>query len=141
MDNRDEGKRYQFIRNSLFHDELFQEETNTVWRLGREPFPLSTTDIRFFEQLGHHLLEFSKSLNRLYLESVKGQQPRWIHEYFDQGKPEALLSFARMKRFRNLVPDVIRPDILPTEEGMVMTELDSVPGGIGLNRKSGSSIC
>jgi hypothetical protein len=37
-----------------------------------------------------------------------------------------------MKRVRDLLPGVIRPDIIPTDEGMVITELDSVPGGIGL---------
>ena len=102
------------------------------WRIARSPFPLASSDVSFFEQLGQHLLAFYRSLNRLYLESVKGQQPYWVHQYFDQGKSDALLQFARMNRFRNLVPDVIRPDIIPTEHGMVITELDSVPGGIGL---------
>ncbi|HEU4686527.1 MAG TPA: hypothetical protein VFS39_18615 [Nitrospira sp.] len=37
-----------------------------------------------------------------------------------------------MKRFRDLLPAVIRPDVIPTADGMVITELDSVPGGIGL---------
>jgi hypothetical protein len=37
-----------------------------------------------------------------------------------------------MKRFRADLPGVIRPDIIPTQDGMVITELDSVPGGIGL---------
>jgi len=37
-----------------------------------------------------------------------------------------------MKRFRDQLPAVIRPDIIPTQDGMVITELDSVPGGIGM---------
>jgi hypothetical protein len=37
-----------------------------------------------------------------------------------------------MKRFRDQLPAVIRPDVIPTSDGMVITELDSVPGGIGL---------
>ncbi|WP_197742190.1 hypothetical protein [Nitrospira sp. KM1] len=37
-----------------------------------------------------------------------------------------------MKRFRDHIPSVIRPDVIPTSDGMVITELDSVPGGIGL---------
>jgi hypothetical protein len=36
-----------------------------------------------------------------------------------------------MKRFREILPDVIRPDVIPTKDGMAITELDSVPGGIG----------
>jgi hypothetical protein len=37
-----------------------------------------------------------------------------------------------MKRFREDLPAVMRPDVIPTQDGMVITELDSVPGGIGL---------
>jgi len=71
-------------------------------------------------------------LNRLYGESVRGTQPAWIAGYLDQGKPEALVTYSRMKRFRDQLPAVIRPDVIPTSDGMVVTELDSVPGGIGL---------
>ena len=124
--------RYEKVRAKLIEDRLFQESKKNIWRIARHPFPLASSEVSFFEQLGQHLLVFYRSLNRLYLESVKGQQPSWVHEYFDQGKPEALLQFARMNRFRNLLPGVIRPDIIPTEQGMVITELDSVPGGIGL---------
>ena len=41
------------------------------------------------------------------------------------------MTYSRMKRFRADLPGVIRPDIIPTQDGMVITELDSVPGGIG----------
>ena len=41
-------------------------------------------------------------------------------------------TYSRMKRFRDQLPAVIRPDIIPTQDGMVITELDSVPGGIGM---------
>ena len=44
----------------------------------------------------------------------------------------ALVQYSRMKRFRDALPAVIRPDVIPTQDGMVITELDSVPGGIGL---------
>ena len=78
------------------------------------------------------MLRFYRALNHLYLESVRGTQPSWIAAWLDQGKPEALVTYSRMKRFRDDLPDVIRPDIIPTQDGMVITELDSVPGGIGL---------
>ena len=42
------------------------------------------------------------------------------------------MTYSRMKRFRDQLPAVIRPDIIPTQDGMVITELDSVPGGIGI---------
>ena len=66
------------------------------------------------------------------MDSVRGNAPAWVSAYLDQGKPESLVAYARMNRFRHALPAVIRPDIIPTSSGMVITELDSVPGGIGL---------
>jgi hypothetical protein len=48
------------------------------------------------------------------------------------GKPRELIELQRAAVFRNDFPRVIRPDILLTENGFSITELDSVPGGIGL---------
>ena len=48
---------------------------------------------------------------------------------FDHGAQYFTASSAA---FKNDVPRVIRPDILLTEAGFSITELDSVPGGIGL---------
>ena len=56
----------------------------------------------------------------------------WVAEYLDRGKPAALVQHARDGRMRGVFPSVLRPDLLLTDEGFVMTELDSVPGGIGL---------
>lgn len=104
----------------------------TTWRIAPTPFPLTKDQLDFFHQLGPQLLSFYRALNRLYADSVRGLQPAWIAGYLDQGKPEALLTYSRMKRFRDQLPAVIRPDIIPTQDGMVITELDSVPGGIGM---------
>jgi hypothetical protein len=93
---------------------------------------LSRDQLTFFTALGPQLLSFYRALNRLYHESVKGLQPAWVAQYLDQGKPDALVTYSRMKRFRDSLPAVIRPDVIPTQDGMVITELDSVPGGIGL---------
>jgi hypothetical protein len=102
------------------------------WRVSPCPFYLSPDQLQFFIDLGPQLLSFYRGLNRLYNESVKGIQPAWVAGYLDQGKPEALMQYSRMKRFRDALPAIIRPDIIPTQDGMVITELDSVPGGIGL---------
>ncbi|HEU5201885.1 MAG TPA: hypothetical protein VFT92_03750 [Nitrospira sp.] len=109
-----------------------QESVNTSWRIGLEPLPLSLEQLTFFHSLGPQLLRFYRSVNRLYAESVRGAQPAWVAAYLDQGKPEGLIAYSRMKRFRDHVPAVIRPDVIPTLDGMVITELDSVPGGIGM---------
>lgn len=102
------------------------------WRIGVQPFTLTPEQLRFFRQLGAQLLSFYRSLNKLYQESVRGIQPGWVAGYLDQGKPESLVTYSRMRRFRDQLPAVIRPDVIPTSDGMVITELDSVPGGIGL---------
>jgi hypothetical protein len=107
-------------------------ETTTTWRIAVTPFSLTKDQLNFFHQLGPQLLSFYRALNRLYIDSVRGLQPAWVSGYLDQGKPEGLLSYSRMKRFRDQLPAVIRPDIIPTQDGMVITELDSVPGGIGI---------
>ncbi len=126
----DEGRRCSAVRDALQAAGLF--ESSPAWRVSPVPFPLTADDVSFFEDLGPRLWAFSKALNRLYLESVKGRQPFWVHQYLDLGKPPALLEYARMKRFREALPLVIRPDVIPTETGMMITELDSVPGGIGI---------
>ena len=102
------------------------------FRVAPTPLWLSSSDVAFFQHLGQDLLAFYRALNRLYQESVRGVQPVWVSAYLDQGKPESLVTYSRMNRFRNLIPGIIRPDVIPTADGMVITELDSVPGGIGL---------
>lgn len=118
------------VRTRLESANLFGSTTS--WRISPCPLLLSTDQLDFFRTLGPHLLSFYRGLNRLYHESVKGSQPAWVARYLDQGKPDSLIQYSRMKRFRDEIPAVIRPDIIPTQDGLVITELDSVPGGIGL---------
>lgn len=106
--------------------------STTTWRIATTPLLLTKDQLDFFQQLGPQLFSFYRALNRLYADSLRGLQPAWVAGYLDQGKPEGLLTYSRMKRFRDHLPAVIRPDIIPTQDGMVITELDSVPGGIGM---------
>lgn len=110
---------------------------DSTWRISPTPYLLSPDDLARFEALGPRLLAFYRSLNRLYQESVRGTQPAWVAGYLDRGKPESLITYSRMNRFKSLIPQVIRPDVLPTDQGLVITELDSVPGGIGLTAALG----
>ena len=126
----EESGRCLSVHHALQTAGLF--ESAPAWRVSPFPFKLTEHEVSFFENLGPRLWSFSKALNRLYLDSVKGRQPFWVHQYLDQGKPAALLEYARVKRFREAVPRVIRPDVIPTDTGMIITELDSVPGGIGI---------
>ncbi len=139
------SRQCSLIREALVRDGLYEAvphgdttdavgagPATTKWRIAPSPFLLSSDDLAFFRSLGNRLLAFYRALNRLYQDSARGAQPSWVASYLDQGKPESLITFSRMKRFRDLLPGVIRPDVIPTEDGMVITELDSVPGGIGL---------
>lgn len=123
--------RCTIIRRQLCRANLFGGPSAS-WRISPCPLYLSSDQLQFFTDLGPHLLSFYRALNQLYNQSVKGIQPAWVAGYLDQGKPEALVQYSRMKRFRDALPAVIRPDIIPTQDGMVITELDSVPGGLGL---------
>jgi hypothetical protein len=84
------------------------------------------------DSLGRVLLQFLKALNLLYRQSVNGKLPPWPAQWLDQGKPAELIELQREQAFKNELPRVIRPDLLVTEQGLAVTELDSVPGGIGL---------
>ncbi len=96
------------------------------------PFPLGSALVKEVESLGRVLLQFYRAVNVLYRKSVEGKQPEWVARWLDQGKPADLIELQRAPALRNEVPRVIRPDLLITEHGLSVTELDSVPGGIGL---------
>ncbi|HEY9723946.1 MAG TPA: hypothetical protein V6D47_18235 [Oscillatoriaceae cyanobacterium] len=106
---------------------------NASWRISPEPYAISLGVFHQLQTLGNHLLAYMQAANKLYSESVKGRQPAWVAAYLDQGKPEALIEYQRMNRFKKLTPMVIRPDIIVDEDGqLIACELDAVPGGIGL---------
>ena len=128
------------IESSLVQANLFSkapqaEKVAASWRVSPEPYYLSSEEILFFENLGCHLLKFYTVLNSLYADSVKGKIPSWFAQYLDAGKPCDLVAYSRMKRIRGDLPGIIRPDIMVTEKGFSITELDSVPGGFGLTAR------
>lgn len=102
------------------------------WRISPAPFKLGPEIAKEIETLGRVLLQFNKAVNRLYRLSVEGKQPAWVARWLDLGKPAELIELQRSPAFKNEWPRVIRPDLLITDMGLSITELDSVPGGIGL---------
>jgi hypothetical protein len=119
----------RFIREQIPAGGLF---AGLDWRISPAPFPLGENLAKEFESLGRLLLQFYRAVNLLYRKSAEGKQPAWIAEVLDRGKPPELIELQRSPVFKNEIPRVIRPDILLTENGFSITELDSVPGGIGL---------
>ncbi len=128
---------YENIRAALAGQPLFEDKS---WQLSPEAWPLTAEQAVELSEIGTACLEFHGALEALYTRSVAGKNllrnkpllAPWVADYLDRGKPPALLAHAREARNRGAIPAVLRPDLLLTEEGFVMTELDSVPGGIGL---------
>src|SRR3982751_2974070 len=121
--------RLNTIRSSFPKEGLFAEKD---WLISPDAFSLEEKFLTELEQLGHRLFIFHRACNQLYQLSVKGKQPKWVADYLDAGQPTELIEFSRRKEIRNDLPRVIRPDLILTEKGYIIAEIDSVPGGIGL---------
>jgi len=121
--------RLQAIRAAFPKEGLFAEKD---WLLSSDAFPIDKRFLAELEQLGHRLFVFQRACNQLDQLSVKGKQPEWVARYLDAGKPKELIEFSRRKEIRDDLPRVIRPDLILTDEGYIIAEIDSVPGGIGL---------
>ncbi|MEY2882179.1 MAG: hypothetical protein RLZZ15_4559 [Verrucomicrobiota bacterium] len=128
---------HETLRAALAAQPLFEDKT---WQLSPDAWPLTPEQAGQLEAIGAACLEFHQALETLYLRSAAGKNllrnkpllAPWVADYLDRGKPAALIAHARDPRNRGALPPVLRPDLLLTDEGFVLTELDSVPGGIGL---------
>ena len=121
--------RLSAIRAAFPKEGLFAEKD---WLLSPDPFSIDQKFLAELEQLGHRLFVFQRACNQLYQLSVKGKQPAWVASYLDAGKPRELVEYSRRKEIRDELPRVIRPDLILTDDGYIIAEIDSVPGGIGL---------
>jgi hypothetical protein len=135
-ENSSPAERAKFVRDQIPTGGLF---AGLDWKTSPEPFPLGENLAKEIESLGRVLLQFYRATNLLYRKSVEGKQPEWISRWLDLGKPQELIELQRSPAFKNDFPRVIRPDILLTENGFSITELDSVPGGIGLTAWMGKT--
>jgi hypothetical protein len=125
MDLRTLGSRWS---DALPEGGLFDQRS---WRCGPELVRLPAETLKLFDRLGRALWEFQKACDRLYLNSAAGKAPEYIARWLDAGKPPELVELARSRSLRGQVPRVLRPDLLWTDDGVSLCELDSIPGGIG----------
>jgi hypothetical protein len=102
------------------------------WRWSPQPLRLRRAEARRLMTLGHPLAQFQQACDTLYRRSAAGQLPAWLAELLDAGKPEWLVRLQRDAATAGQLPRVIRPDLMLTGQGFALTELDSVPGGIGV---------
>ncbi len=117
------------LHASLPEGGLFHEKE---WRIATRPFPVSDALATELGKLGYRLMLFVRACDLLYRQSAKGKQPAWIADLLDSGKPAELVAYQRENSSRAGIPRVLRPDLVLTEAGFAIAEIDSVPGGIGL---------
>lgn len=122
-------ERAHYVRDHVPAEGLFAEKT---WRVAPQPFALSETHVELLGKLGIVLHRFNTACNLLYRQSAAGKAHLWVAPLLDAGKPPELIALARHDKVKGHVPAVIRPDLILTETGFALSELDSVPGGIGL---------
>lgn len=122
--------RARHIKGQLPPEGLF---VGKEWRIATTAFELPAGHVKLLERLGETLHKFNLACNLLYRHSVEGKQPAWIADLLDRGKPPELVAVARHGKVKGQVASVIRPDLVLTEDGFALTEIDSVPGGIGLS--------
>ncbi len=128
---------FKDLQEAFARQELFEGKT---WRTSPEPWKLTTEIVSALEGIGQASLDFYKALEILYSRSADGKKllrnkevyAPWVADYLDRGKPDELVAISRSKACKGRIPPVIRPDLLVTADGFSITELDSVPGGIGL---------
>lgn len=130
LPSRDESlHRVASVRSAMPDNGMFR---NKDWLLSPAAFPVSQSLLDKINALGAATLSFQRSCNQLYLESAAGGSPAWVARLLDKGKPESMIALGRNNIWRDNLPKVIRPDLILTETGLSITELDSLPGGIGL---------
>ena len=117
------------IKRALPVGGLFAEKT---WRVSPLAFPLDAPTVDYLEKLGLRLHAFLKAANLLYRKSYQGDAPSWVAEWLDLGKPRELVEISRLAENKNDTPTIIRPDLILAENGFALSEIDNVPGGVGL---------
>ena len=134
---KEKGLSFEALKSAFESQDLFENKT---WRWSPKAFGISKDQLQQIQDLGQACYDFYRALELLYLRSKEGKNllrnreliAPWVAEYLDRGKPDNLLKYSVSKSVRGHLPSVIRPDLLITEENFALTELDSVPGGIGL---------
>jgi hypothetical protein len=122
-------ERAHYVRDHLASDGLFTEKTQHI---APKSFALSSTHVELIEKLGLVLHRFNQACNLLYRQSVAGKAHPWVAPLLDAGKPPEMIALARHDKVKGHVAAVICPDLILTGDGFALSELEPVPGGIGL---------
>jgi hypothetical protein len=123
------AERITHLRQSMPSEGMFRDKE---WVLSPEAFPLDAPTLSLIESLGPALRAFQRACNDLYFASIGQPDLAWVARLLDLGKPARVVQLGRHERWRADLPGVLRPDLVLTDEGVTISELDSIPGGIGL---------
>ena len=123
----------RLLESGIFSPDI-QSESPTLrsWRIGERSFKLDAPSAEQIEELGPLLFSFMEASNSLFFKALKDPSLTWVSEYFKNGKFESAWELAGLNRTKTELPFVLRPDLLLTEEGIKVCEIDPVPGGPGL---------
>ncbi len=123
--------RIEALRAAFPSEGLFRDK---AWLMSPRAFPLPSEIVAMIEALGPALRAFQIACDQIYFESAEAPQSQrgWVAKLLDQGKPVEIVELGRVARWRNELPRVIRPDLVLTDTGLCLSEIDSLPGGMGL---------
>src|SRR5881227_1520042 len=95
------AERAEQVRGRVPHDGLF---AGYVWRISPEPFRISAELLKELHFLGRVFLQFYRTVNLLYRQSIIGKQPPWIAQVLEAGKPAELIEWQRSPAFKSELP-------------------------------------
>jgi hypothetical protein len=120
---------FDFLQAAFPKEGLFEGKE---WLSSPEPFRLAPSTVREIVELGPVLHRFLKAADRFYTDSHEGRGVPWLAHLLDRGKPREVIALGLEESFRKDVPEVVRPDLLLASDGLFLTEIDSLPGGMGV---------
>lgn len=121
-------RKCHLLKKELLKDgPLFGEYKDVPWLISPFWFELNVGQILELKKLGYLLYRFLDACNNLYYEDEK------VANLVGQAKSEKVLSLQR--NLPKELPLLIRPDIVLTENGFRVTEIEIIVGGMGMGSK------
>ncbi|MEJ1971657.1 MAG: hypothetical protein WDM96_03905 [Lacunisphaera sp.] len=124
------------ITSALAGQSLFEDKS---WRLSPQAWPLTPDQLAELNRIGAPVLNFTRRSRPSTCVRWRAKTCCATSRFSPRGSPTTRSRQAGRSRRPCAQPEeswristVLRPDLLLTEEGFALTELDSVPGGIGL---------
>lgn len=101
--------------------EEFETDKNLNFRISPTPFGLEESENERIVELGQEVLQFMKATDELYRTNQE------VAELLNTGKPDSFLT--------QQAPNYLfyRPDLIVTEQGLRICEIETSPFGLGLS--------